>query len=158
MCGQKNNSIGKNFCTFQGTFTHMSPERLKGEEHSFDSDIWSIGLTVAQCAIGEFPFDLKEFSIWEMLKNIESKEFNNMFEKFNLSSDLKKFLYSCMKYEPKDRETAKNLLESDFITKHSSDRPSIGRFINDDFIQKKKEEKKQKEKEKEISVNLTEKN
>jgi len=26
--------------TFCGTFTYMSPERIKGQPHSYDSDIW----------------------------------------------------------------------------------------------------------------------
>lgn len=57
MAGYKS---GKNvFTTFQGTFTYMSPERIKGLEHTFNSDIWSIGVTVAQCALGYFPFELK---------------------------------------------------------------------------------------------------
>jgi serine/threonine protein kinase len=47
------------FKTFQGTFMYMSPERLKGEEHGFDSDIWSLGVSIAECAIGRFPFDLE---------------------------------------------------------------------------------------------------
>jgi mitogen-activated protein kinase kinase 1 len=37
----------------------MSPERLKGEEYSYDSDIWSFGLTIAECALGEFPINIK---------------------------------------------------------------------------------------------------
>ena len=39
-----------------GTVTYMSPERIRGEKYSFDSDIWSLGLTLVECAIGRFPY------------------------------------------------------------------------------------------------------
>jgi mitogen-activated protein kinase kinase 1 len=39
-----------------GTVTYMSPERIKGDEYSFDSDIWSLGLTLVECALGRYPY------------------------------------------------------------------------------------------------------
>ena len=36
--------------------TYMSPERIRGERYSFDSDIWSLGLTVVEAASGRFPY------------------------------------------------------------------------------------------------------
>lgn len=39
-----------------GTVTYMSPERIRGDKYSFDSDIWSLGLTLVECAIGRFPY------------------------------------------------------------------------------------------------------
>jgi serine/threonine protein kinase len=43
--------------SFVGTVTYMSPERIQGGAHSFDSDLWSFGLTLAECALGCFPYD-----------------------------------------------------------------------------------------------------
>ena len=40
----------------QGTILQMSPERLRGEPHGFASDVWSLGVTVAQLATGRHPF------------------------------------------------------------------------------------------------------
>lgn len=34
----------------------MSPERLRGEAYSADTDIWSLGLTLLECAWGKFPY------------------------------------------------------------------------------------------------------
>jgi serine/threonine protein kinase len=34
----------------------MSPERIQGLPHSFDSDLWSLGLTIMECALGIFPY------------------------------------------------------------------------------------------------------
>ena len=34
----------------------MSPERINGDEYSFDSDMWSLGLTLVECALGRYPY------------------------------------------------------------------------------------------------------
>lgn len=39
-----------------GTVTYMSPERIKGDEYSYDSDMWSLGLTLVECALGRYPY------------------------------------------------------------------------------------------------------
>jgi len=36
--------------------TYMSPERINGDEYSFDSDMWSLGLTLVECALGRYPY------------------------------------------------------------------------------------------------------
>ncbi|KAK0543282.1 MAP kinase kinase (MEK) [Tilletia horrida] len=42
--------------TFVGTSTYMSPERIQGEQYSVKSDVWSLGITVIELALGRFPF------------------------------------------------------------------------------------------------------
>jgi mitogen-activated protein kinase kinase 1 len=53
-----------------GTMTHMSPERLRGEAYYADTDIWSLGLIILECAIGKFPFTLSsetnQIGFWEI--------------------------------------------------------------------------------------------
>lgn len=45
------------FCdTFVGTATHMSPERVLGEDYGFAADIWSLGLCVYELASGKYPY------------------------------------------------------------------------------------------------------
>ena len=39
-----------------GTHAYMSPERLGGKPYSFASDIWSLGITLVECALGQFPY------------------------------------------------------------------------------------------------------
>ena len=34
----------------------MSPERLQGQPYSYPSDIWAIGLVLAEGALGRFPY------------------------------------------------------------------------------------------------------
>jgi len=54
--GQLQHTLSK-AVTWVGTVTYMSPERITGRSYSFDSDIWSLGLTILEMALGKFPYD-----------------------------------------------------------------------------------------------------
>ncbi|ESO06319.1 hypothetical protein HELRODRAFT_155691 [Helobdella robusta] len=41
--------------SFVGTRSYMSPERLQGTHYSVQSDIWSMGLSLVELAIGKYP-------------------------------------------------------------------------------------------------------
>ncbi|UZJ56757.1 hypothetical protein CBS101457_006077 [Exobasidium rhododendri] len=51
--GELINSIAD---TFVGTSTYMSPERIQGDQYSVKSDVWSLGISVIEVALGRFPF------------------------------------------------------------------------------------------------------
>ncbi|CAO1632917.1 unnamed protein product [Sympodiomycopsis kandeliae] len=51
--GELINSIAD---TFVGTSTYMSPERIQGDQYSVKSDIWSLGISIIEIALGRFPF------------------------------------------------------------------------------------------------------
>lgn len=42
--------------TFVGTFKYMSPERIRNQPYDYASDIWSLGLTLIECATGRYPY------------------------------------------------------------------------------------------------------
>jgi mitogen-activated protein kinase kinase len=44
--------------TFVGTGTYMAPERIQGSPYTVKSDVWSVGLTLMELAIGKFPFSI----------------------------------------------------------------------------------------------------
>ncbi|XP_053211827.1 dual specificity mitogen-activated protein kinase kinase 1-like isoform X2 [Panonychus citri] len=49
--------------SFVGTRSYMSPERLQGTHYTIQSDIWSLGLSLVEMAIGRYPVpppDVKE--------------------------------------------------------------------------------------------------
>lgn len=48
--------------TFVGTSTYMAPERIQGGAYTVRSDVWSVGLTVMEMAVGRFPFDSSDSS------------------------------------------------------------------------------------------------
>ncbi|KAK0939277.1 MAP kinase kinase (MEK) [Friedmanniomyces endolithicus] len=45
--------------TFVGTGTYMAPERIQGANYTVKSDVWSVGLTLMELAIGKFPFSIE---------------------------------------------------------------------------------------------------
>ncbi|GAA5850445.1 hypothetical protein JCM9279_001419 [Rhodotorula babjevae] len=46
--------------TFVGTSTYMSPERISGDPYSVKSDVWSLGISLVELAIGRFPFSSED--------------------------------------------------------------------------------------------------
>lgn len=49
--GKLANSVA-DCASWVGTVTYMSPERISGACYSFDSDVWSLGLSMMECAEG----------------------------------------------------------------------------------------------------------
>ncbi len=41
---------------YAGTVSYMSPERILGQNYLSDIDIWSLAVTLVQCATGRFPY------------------------------------------------------------------------------------------------------
>jgi serine/threonine protein kinase len=145
MAGHKVQPEQTEWETFLGTYTYMSPERIKGGKHSFSSDIWSLGLTIAECVLGKFPFMLKENTIWEMIRYLES----NTDELIDLPStqfspELRQFVFACMRFDPSQRPTAKELLDFEFIKKHRDTKPSLKSYLIKEFVAKKQAEKQQR--------------
>lgn len=118
--GQLANSVTK--CnSWVGTVTYMSPERISGRSYSFDSDVWSFGLSLVECAIGRFPYPPPDIPVkecaplgfWDLLDYIveedpprlpEGDAFPTFSEPFRL------FVAGCLRKEPKERMTAPALL------------------------------------------------
>jgi len=92
--------------TFVGTFLYMSPERFGSEPYSFPSDIWSLGLTLMQCATGEYPYLRNSGkTYWELMEVIVQKDAPTL-PANGFSSGLETFLSSCLQKDPKSRPTA----------------------------------------------------
>ncbi|KAK1257600.1 Mitogen-activated protein kinase kinase 2 [Acorus gramineus] len=50
--------------TFIGTYNYMSPERISASAYGKRSDIWSLGLTLLECATGRFPYTPPDQGGW----------------------------------------------------------------------------------------------
>jgi serine/threonine protein kinase len=93
-----------------------------------------VGLTLAECAIGEFPFKLKENTIWEMMRYLEETDAEPIALPPHFSSEFREFIFAMMKFKPKDRPSAKALLQFEFIKKHEKTKPSLHRWVHSDYI------------------------
>ncbi|PIK51445.1 putative dual specificity mitogen-activated protein kinase kinase 1-like, partial [Apostichopus japonicus] len=63
--------------SFVGTRSYMSPERLQGTHYTVQSDIWSMGLSLVEMAIGRYPIpppDKKEIDRLFGINSTDQKE------------------------------------------------------------------------------------
>ncbi|CCW67057.1 unnamed protein product [Phytomonas sp. Hart1] len=108
--------------SFVGTVTYMSPERLKGEPYSYGADIWSLGLVVAELALGTCPYahlhgGSIEARFWTLLQHLNSDEAALELPP-EMGSSLADFITSCVAKNPEERPTCAKLLQHPFILSH----------------------------------------
>eukprot|EP00245_Coleochaete_scutata_P017013 TRINITY_DN8146_c0_g6_i1.p1 TRINITY_DN8146_c0_g6~~TRINITY_DN8146_c0_g6_i1.p1 ORF type:complete len:518 (-),score=65.08 TRINITY_DN8146_c0_g6_i1:663-2216(-) len=109
--------------TFVGTFTYMSPERLRNEQYSYPADIWSLGLTVLELATGVYPYDATKGPFALMMEVMQCASPSPSPERF--SPEFISFVNSCLIHDPDQRPTANQLLSHQFIKKYVSAQPEI---------------------------------
>lgn len=108
--------------TFVGTVTYMSPERLRGESYSFEGDVWSWGISVAELAFGLHPYsrlttpgDSTESKFWVLMQHLNSEE-----PAISIPSGanplLADFINACLVKDAAARPTVAELLKHPFIT------------------------------------------
>ena len=99
--------------TFCGTLSYMSPERISGQEYSYDSDIWSFGLSIMTCALGKFPLPASG-GYWSLLHKLRDEPPPELPES-EFSDVFRDFMKQCLIKEPKKRPSAKKLLKHPFV-------------------------------------------
>ncbi|KAG5463915.1 hypothetical protein LSCM1_00088 [Leishmania martiniquensis] len=110
--------------SFVGTVTYMSPERLRGEHYSYGADIWSLGLVVAELAVGVRPYaglrgGSSEARFWALLQHLNSDGAALELPP-EMDSDLADFIRLCVAKSPERRPTCTELLRHRFILKHAA--------------------------------------
>eukprot|EP00598_Pedospumella_elongata_P005689 CAMPEP_0184976884 /NCGR_PEP_ID=MMETSP1098-20130426/7737_1 /TAXON_ID=89044 /ORGANISM="Spumella elongata, Strain CCAP 955/1" /LENGTH=612 /DNA_ID=CAMNT_0027499823 /DNA_START=180 /DNA_END=2018 /DNA_ORIENTATION=+ len=98
--------------TFVGTTTYMSPERIDGKDYSFPSDVWAFGLSMITIALGRFPMDTSG-GYWTILHGIRDAPPPVLPPQF--SSECRDFIAQCMKRNPDERKSVKELLKHPFL-------------------------------------------
>jgi len=58
--------------SFTGTLTYMSPERIAGDDYSYTSDVWSLGLCLITLAIGHLPLPVSK-GYWGVVRAIQDE-------------------------------------------------------------------------------------
>ena len=71
--GELHHTLAK-CASWVGTVHYMSPERIQGGAYSYDSDVWSLGITLLELASGAFPYPPERnghrLSFWDLLDAI----------------------------------------------------------------------------------------
>uniref|UniRef100_A0A6B2E9V8 mitogen-activated protein kinase kinase n=1 Tax=Phlebotomus kandelakii TaxID=1109342 RepID=A0A6B2E9V8_9DIPT len=130
--------------SFVGTRSYMSPERLQGTHYSVQSDIWSLGLSLVEMAIGMYPIpppdakmlesifgengedssssiiEPKPMAIFELLDYIVNEPPPKLEHK-NFSGEFKDFVDKCLKKNPDERADLKTLMNHPWIKNERED-------------------------------------
>lgn len=102
--------------TFVGTFKYMSPERIKNQPYSYQSDIWSFGLVLMECATGKYPFQQYSNCI-DMAQTILDCDIPPLSPKL-YSEELIDFVDICLQRDPRHRAPAEVLLTAPWLEMH----------------------------------------
>uniref|UniRef100_A0A8V5HER9 mitogen-activated protein kinase kinase n=1 Tax=Melopsittacus undulatus TaxID=13146 RepID=A0A8V5HER9_MELUD len=94
------NSIAK---TYVGTNAYMAPERISGEQYGIHSDVWSLGISFMELALGRFPYP-QESPV------LPAGEFSEPFVHF---------ITQCMKKQSKERPAPEDLMGHPFIVQYN---------------------------------------
>ncbi|XP_014088372.1 dual specificity mitogen-activated protein kinase kinase dSOR1 isoform X2 [Bactrocera oleae] len=138
--------------SFVGTRSYMSPERLQGTHYSVQSDIWSLGLSLVEMAIGMYPIpppdastleaifnddpedgqqtivEPKVMAIFELLDYIVNEPPPRLEHKI-FTDDFKNFVDICLKKNPDERADLKTLLSHAWIRKAEIEEVDIAGWV-----------------------------
>ncbi|KAI8325726.1 kinase-like protein [Martensiomyces pterosporus] len=115
--------------TFVGTASYMSPERMKGSSYTVKSDVWSLGLTLMELALGKFPFrpEGEAMSIFEMLNYITTEDLPSLSPE-EFPKDFCDMIDSCLAKDPMGRPTPRELVSHPFVVACANAKVDIAKW------------------------------
>lgn len=119
--------------TFTGTSYYMAPERIQGQPYSVTSDIWSLGLTLLEVAMGEFPYPIDKdngmapIEVLTMIMTFQPTFKNE--DDIEWTKSFKSFITYCLEKNPKLRASPRQMLQHPWIIGQSKKSVNMEKFI-----------------------------
>lgn len=102
-----------------GTFAYMAPERfLEGTPPMPESDIWALGATLYELITGDAPYGNDGGS--KQTKGIKIPPI-----KQNIPDSIKELVYSCLAFDPQERPTARQIVDTVLKKRYARSRKTI---------------------------------
>ena len=91
---------------YKGTLCYMSPERLQNAAYGYNADVWSLGVALAECCAGRYPFSTEHGPVGTVLEILEGELPS---AKLPASQHYRDFVGLCLRREPGARPAADSL-------------------------------------------------
>lgn len=125
-----------------GCQSYMAPERIKSlnpdkSTYSVQSDIWSLGLSILEMALGAYPYPPETFdNIFSQLSAIVDGPPPKLPEE-RFSSEAQSFVSMCLQKVPERRPTYASLLEHPWLKKYENVDVKISAYITERLNKRK---------------------
>ncbi|XP_048735932.1 testis-specific serine/threonine-protein kinase 5-like [Ostrea edulis] len=107
-CNESNQML-KTRC---GTFSYTAPEVMTADSYNgFQSDIWSLGVTLFALVNGRFPYNHLQLSAMDADMKMQRLQFRQ-----NVSSDCIKLIKKMLQFAPNNRPSIREVLDDFWLT------------------------------------------
>ena len=100
--------------TICGTPNYIAPEVISGRTHSFEVDVWSLGVILFTMLIGKPPFETKD--VKATYKRIKRGSYCFP-DSANISRDARLLIESLLQIKPKERPSLAQIRNHSFFTR-----------------------------------------
>ncbi|KAI1713594.1 protein kinase domain-containing protein [Ditylenchus destructor] len=119
--------------SYVGTKVYMAPERLGGDLYKIHSDVWSLGVSLWEMSLGQFPFSkFDAMGVVAKFGRRGSQQLDKVDDEYpnNGVKDFDDLIAGCLKQNPLDRLRPQEIIESPFIQRHTPvNRKTLSEFV-----------------------------